>query len=81
MDLLGWIVTGLIVGALDRRWLASRQPAVTLMLIGAAGASLAAYLGRLAALYGPGSPGAYVAALAGSVMALAIFRWFGRRPG
>lgn len=60
MDLLGWIVIGLLAGALAKLIMPGRDPGgcIVTMLLGIAGALLAGFMGRLAGLYAPGkAPG------------------------
>jgi uncharacterized membrane protein YeaQ/YmgE (transglycosylase-associated protein family) len=81
MDLLGWIIVGLLAGALARLIMPGRDPGgcVLTILLGIAGALLAGYVGRLAGLYGPGEQAGFIAAVLGSVAVLALYRFFARR--
>lgn len=82
MDLLGWIVVGLLAGAIARLIMPGRDPGgcVVTILLGIAGALLAGFVGRLGGFYAPGQKAGFVAAILGSVAVLAIYRWFaGRR--
>ncbi|KQM99133.1 transglycosylase [Sphingobium sp. Leaf26] len=82
MDLLGWIVVGLLAGAIARLIMPGRDPGgcVVTILLGIAGALLAGFVGRLGGLYAPGQKAGFVAAILGAVAVLAIYRWFaGRR--
>lgn len=82
MDLLGWIVVGLLAGAIARLIMPGRDPGgcVVTILLGIAGALLAGFVGRLAGFYAPGQKAGFVAAIVGSVAVLGLYRWFaGRR--
>lgn len=82
MDLLGWIVVGLLAGAAARLVMPGRDPGgcIVTILLGIAGALLAGFVGRLAGFYAPGQRAGFIAALLGSVAVLALYRWtVGRR--
>lgn len=81
MDLLGWIVVGLLAGAIARLVMPGRDPGgcVVTILLGIAGALLAGFVGRLGGFYAPGQKAGFVAAILGAVAVLAIYRWFGGR--
>lgn len=81
MDLLGWIVVGLLAGAIARLIMPGRDPGgcVVTILLGIAGALLAGFVGRLAGLYEAGQIKGYGAAILGSVAVLALYRWFAAR--
>ncbi|WP_420144428.1 GlsB/YeaQ/YmgE family stress response membrane protein [Sphingobium sp.] len=82
MDLLGWIVVGLVAGAAARLIMPGRDPGgcIVTLLLGIAGALLAGFVGRLAGFYAPEEKAGFVAAILGAVAVLALYRWFvGRR--
>ena len=81
MEILGWIFFGLIVGAIARLITPGHAPGgcVLTMLLGIAGALLAAYVGRLAGLYRPGEHAGFIAAILGAVGVLAIYRFLAVR--
>lgn len=74
--ILGWIVFGLIVGALAKLLMPGRDPGgvVITSLIGIAGAVLGGFLGRAMGLYGPEDAAGFVMALIGSILLLVIYR-------
>jgi uncharacterized membrane protein YeaQ/YmgE (transglycosylase-associated protein family) len=76
MWLLGWILFGLIVGALARLIMPGRDPGgfTVTILLGIAGALLGGFLGRAIGLYGPGEGAGFIMALLGAVVLLAIYR-------
>jgi uncharacterized membrane protein YeaQ/YmgE (transglycosylase-associated protein family) len=81
MDLLGWIIVGLLAGALARLIMPGRDPGgcIVTILLGIAGALLAGFVGRLAGFYLPGERAGFIAAVLGSVAVLALYRWFAVR--
>jgi uncharacterized membrane protein YeaQ/YmgE (transglycosylase-associated protein family) len=81
MDLLGWIIVGLLAGALAKLVMPGRDPGgcIVTILLGIAGALLAGFVGRLLGFYAPGQRAGFVAAVLGSVAVLALYRWFARR--
>ena len=56
MVVIGWILFGLVVGALAKLVMPGRDPGgiIVTMLLGIAGALLGGFLGRAMGLYGPG---------------------------
>lgn len=81
---LGWIIFGLIVGAIAKLIMPGRDPGgifVTIIL-GIVGALLGGWLGRAMGLYGPDQPAGFFMALLGSIILLAIYRVMigARRP-
>lgn len=81
MELLGWIVIGLLAGALARLVMPGRDPGgcIVTILLGIAGALLAGYVGRLAGWYMAGESAGFIAATLGSIAILAIYRLFAKR--
>jgi uncharacterized membrane protein YeaQ/YmgE (transglycosylase-associated protein family) len=78
MDLLGWIIVGLLAGAVARLVMPGRDPGgcVVTILLGIAGALLAGFVGRLAGIYGPGEGAGFIAAMLGAIAVLALYRRF-----
>ncbi|BBF68547.1 membrane protein [Sphingomonas bisphenolicum] len=81
MDLLGWIVVGLLAGAIARLIMPGRDPGgcVVTILLGIAGALLAGFVGRLAGFYATGERAGFVAAIVGAIAVLALYRFFAAR--
>lgn len=81
MDLLGWIVIGLLAGAIARLIMPGRDPGgcIVTVLLGIAGALLAGFVGRLAGIYAPGERAGFIAAIVGATAVLALYRWFAAR--
>jgi uncharacterized membrane protein YeaQ/YmgE (transglycosylase-associated protein family) len=75
--ILGWIVFGLIIGALAKFVMPGRDPGgyIATILLGIAGAVIGGWLGRTLGLYAPGEPAGFIMALIGSVLLLVIYRF------
>lgn len=76
MEILGWIILGLIAGGLGRFIMPGRDPGgcVVTILLGIAGALLAGYVGRLLGWYGPGERAGFIMATLGAVAILLMYR-------
>ena len=82
MGILGWIVFGLIVGAVAKLLMPGRDPGgiIVTMLLGIAGAVLGGFVGRALGLYREGEAAGFLMALVGAVVLLALYRMMvGRR--
>ncbi|MFN8064270.1 MAG: GlsB/YeaQ/YmgE family stress response membrane protein [Vicinamibacterales bacterium] len=80
--ILGWIVFGLIVGAIAKLLMPGRDPGgiIITMLLGIAGAVIGGYLGRALGWYGPNDGAGFLMSLLGAIVLLFIYRLFvGRR--
>jgi len=79
---VGWIVFGLIVGALAKLVMPGRDPGgiIVTILLGIVGAVVGGWLGQAVGMYGPNQPAGFLMSLLGSVVLLALYRMFvGRR--
>jgi uncharacterized membrane protein YeaQ/YmgE (transglycosylase-associated protein family) len=76
MDILGWILFGLVVGALAKLVMPGRDPGgiIITILLGIAGALLGGFLGRALGLYAPGEPAGFFMSLLGAILLLLIYR-------
>jgi uncharacterized membrane protein YeaQ/YmgE (transglycosylase-associated protein family) len=74
--IVGWIIFGLVVGALAKLVMPGRDPGGCLVtiLLGIAGAVAGGFIGRSLGLYGPAEPAGFVMAALGAVLLLAIYR-------
>jgi uncharacterized membrane protein YeaQ/YmgE (transglycosylase-associated protein family) len=80
--ILGWIVFGLVVGAIAKLVMPGRDPGgvIVTILLGIVGAVLGGWIGRALNMYGPNEPAGFVMALVGAVVVLALYRMaVGRR--
>lgn len=82
MHLLWTLIIGLIAGAVAKLLMPGKDPGgfFITMGLGVAGALVATYLGRLVGWYEEGAGAGFVAAVVGSVILLAIYRFFKGRP-
>jgi uncharacterized membrane protein YeaQ/YmgE (transglycosylase-associated protein family) len=76
MGILGWILFGLVVGALAKLVMPGRDPGgiIVTILLGVVGALLGGFLGRALGLYNEGEPAGFIGALVGAIVVLAIYR-------
>lgn len=74
--ILGWIVFGLIVGAVAKLLMPGRDGGgiIITTILGIVGALIGGYLGQALGLYGPGDPAGFLMALVGAVIVLSIYR-------
>ena len=82
MGILGWILFGLIIGALAKLVMPGRDPGgiIVTMLLGIAGAVLGGFVGRALGLYGEGEAAGFVMSFIGAVVLLVLYRMIvGRR--
>lgn len=72
---LGWIIFGLIVGAIAKLLMPGRDPGgwIITMLLGIAGALLGGWLGRALGWYGPNQGAGFLMSIVGAVILLAIY--------
>jgi uncharacterized membrane protein YeaQ/YmgE (transglycosylase-associated protein family) len=73
---IGWIIFGLIVGAVAKLLMPGRDPGgfIVTMLLGIAGALVGGFLGRAAGWYGPNDPAGFLMSLFGAIVLLLIYR-------
>jgi uncharacterized membrane protein YeaQ/YmgE (transglycosylase-associated protein family) len=76
MGILGWIIFGLVVGALAKLLMPGKDPGgfVVTTLLGIIGAVVGGFLGRLLGLYKEGEPAGFIGALLGALLILWIYR-------
>ena len=76
MGILGWILFGLVVGALAKLVMPGRDPGgiIITMLIGIAGSFVASYLGKAMGWYAPGQPAGFIASVVGAMLLLLLYR-------
>jgi uncharacterized membrane protein YeaQ/YmgE (transglycosylase-associated protein family) len=73
---LGWIIFGLIVGAIAKLVMPGRDPGgiIITMALGIAGALLGGFLGRALGWYGPNDGAGFFMSLLGAILLLWIYR-------
>lgn len=76
LGILGWVVFGLIVGALAKLVMPGRDAGglFVTMALGIAGALVGGFIGRLLGWYQPGEPAGFIMATLGAVLLLFIYR-------
>jgi uncharacterized membrane protein YeaQ/YmgE (transglycosylase-associated protein family) len=75
-EILGWILFGLVIGALAKLIMPGKDPGgiIITILLGIAGALLGGWLGQMLGIYEPGEAAGFLMALLGAIILLAIYR-------
>jgi uncharacterized membrane protein YeaQ/YmgE (transglycosylase-associated protein family) len=84
MDVIGWLVAGLIVGALAKLVMPGNDPGgiIVTIVLGIVGAMVGGGIGRVLGLYAPGQPAGWLMSILGAVVLLFLYRQvFGRAGG
>jgi uncharacterized membrane protein YeaQ/YmgE (transglycosylase-associated protein family) len=78
MGILGWILFGLIIGAIAKLVMPGRDPGgiIVTMVLGIAGALIGGFLGQAMGMYREGEPAGWVMATLGAILLLVIYRMF-----
>jgi uncharacterized membrane protein YeaQ/YmgE (transglycosylase-associated protein family) len=76
MTVIGWIVFGLIVGAIAKLVMPGRDPGgiIVTMLIGIVGALIGGFVGRALGLYGPNDAAGFLMSTFGAIVLLWVYR-------
>ena len=76
LAILGWILFGLIVGAIAKLVMPGRDPGglVVTVLLGIVGALAGGFIGRLLGLYQRGESAGFIMATIGAIVLLFIYR-------
>jgi uncharacterized membrane protein YeaQ/YmgE (transglycosylase-associated protein family) len=76
IEVLGWIVFGLIVGALAKLVMPGRDPGgiIVTMLLGMAGAVVGGFIGRSLGWYGPNDTAGFFVSVLGAIVLLVLYR-------
>jgi uncharacterized membrane protein YeaQ/YmgE (transglycosylase-associated protein family) len=76
MGVLGWILFGLVVGALAKLVMPGRDPGgiIVTILLGIVGALIGGFLGRALGLYRPDEPAGFFGAFVGAILVLVVYR-------
>jgi len=76
MGIIGWIIFGLIVGALAKFVMPGKDPGgwIITTLLGIVGALVGGFLGRMLGLYKENEPAGFIGAFLGAVLVLWIYR-------
>jgi uncharacterized membrane protein YeaQ/YmgE (transglycosylase-associated protein family) len=78
---IGWIIFGLIVGAIAKLLMPGRDPGgiIVTMLIGIAGSLIGGFLGRALGWYGPNDGAGYIVSILGAILLLWLYRMIAGR--
>jgi uncharacterized membrane protein YeaQ/YmgE (transglycosylase-associated protein family) len=81
MDIIGFIVFGLVVGAIAKFLMPGRDPGglFTTTMIGMIGALVGGLIGRYLLGRGEAYAPGWIMSIVGAVILLALYRYFGRR--
>jgi uncharacterized membrane protein YeaQ/YmgE (transglycosylase-associated protein family) len=81
MGIIGWIVFGLIVGAIAKLLMPGPDPGgwIVTILLGIAGAMVGGFLGRAVGWYGPNDVAGFLMSLLGAIVLLGLYRFAVRR--
>ena len=76
MGIIGWIIFGLIVGAVAKFLMPGPDPGgwIVTILLGIAGALVGGFLGRAVGWYGPNDAAGFLMALVGALVLLGLYR-------
>jgi uncharacterized membrane protein YeaQ/YmgE (transglycosylase-associated protein family) len=75
-SVIGWIISGLVIGAIAKLLMPGRDPGGWLLtiLLGIAGALLGGWIGRAAGWYGPEQGAGWIMSIVGAIVLLALYR-------
>src|SRR4029450_9033261 len=82
MGILGWVVFGLVVGAIAKLLMPGRDPGgiIITMVLGIGGALLGGFVGRALGMYSANESAGFIMALVGALFVLLVYRLsIGRR--
>jgi uncharacterized membrane protein YeaQ/YmgE (transglycosylase-associated protein family) len=76
MDILLWVVFGLVVGIVAKMLMPGRDPGgiIVTLVLGIVGAMLGGWLGRVMGLYREGEAAGFIMAVIGAVIILGLYR-------
>ena len=76
MDILLWIIFGLVVGVVAKFLMPGNDPGgiVLTIVLGIVGAMLGGWVGRVMGLYREGEPAGFIMAVVGAVVLLGLYR-------
>jgi uncharacterized membrane protein YeaQ/YmgE (transglycosylase-associated protein family) len=81
MEILSWIVFGLVIGIIAKVLMPGRDPGgfIVTTLLGIAGAMIGGFVGRAMGFYGNGQTAGWLMSILGAVILLALYRMIVRR--
>ena len=80
MEILIWIIFGLVVGIVAKFLMPGNDPGgiILTIVIGIVGALLGGWIGRATGIYQPGEPVGFIMALVGAIVLLLLYRLVAR---
>jgi uncharacterized membrane protein YeaQ/YmgE (transglycosylase-associated protein family) len=77
MDVLLWILFGLVVGVVAKFLMPGPNPGglIITTILGIVGAVVGAWIGRVLGFYGAGQPAGFVMAVIGAVVVLGVYHF------
>lgn len=77
MDILLWILFGLVVGVVAKFVMPGPDPGGLIMttILGIVGAVVGAWIGRVLGFYGPGQPAGFIMAVIGAIIVLGVYHF------
>jgi len=77
MEILLWILFGLVVGVVAKFLMPGPNPGGLVMttVLGIVGAVVGAWIGRVLGFYGPGQPAGFVMAVVGAIIVLGVYHF------
>jgi uncharacterized membrane protein YeaQ/YmgE (transglycosylase-associated protein family) len=77
MDILLWILFGLVVGVVAKFLMPGPNPGGLIMatILGIVGAVVGAWIGRALGFYGAGQPAGFVMAVIGAILVLVVYHF------
>jgi uncharacterized membrane protein YeaQ/YmgE (transglycosylase-associated protein family) len=81
MEILSWIVFGLVIGIIAKVLMPGKDPGgfIVTTLIGIAGAMVGGFMGRAMGFYGEGQSAGWIMSILGAIILLALYRMMVRR--
>ena len=81
MEILSWIVFGLVIGIIAKVLMPGRDPGgfIVTTLLGIAGAMIGGFVGRAMGFYGQGQSAGWIMSILGAVILLSLYRMMVRR--
>jgi uncharacterized membrane protein YeaQ/YmgE (transglycosylase-associated protein family) len=81
MEILSWIVFGLVIGIIAKVLMPGRDPGgfIVTTLLGIAGAMIGGFVGRAMGFYGESQTAGWLMSILGAILLLALYRMIVRR--
>jgi uncharacterized membrane protein YeaQ/YmgE (transglycosylase-associated protein family) len=81
MEILSWIVFGLVIGIIAKVLMPGKDPGgfIVTTLIGIAGAMIGGFIGQTMGFYGEGQTAGWIMSILGAILLLVLYRMLVRR--